>query len=332
MAVLLKATEGGTPWCIKAEMSEGCTRYCTFCGLNAIRTGPGGFKWMTVETAERIASEARAFAPSCRVEFAGHGEPLSNPKALDIIRTFRKHLPLTQLMLTTAGDTLKTNSGRPFKRMQEQVEKLFEAGVSFILLDTYYPNPGHDLLREETMELKGVRVVDYYKDWAPLGLAPYRKHSQSTIWRTIVMMDDLLARNGESGIRTMDSHAGCNPLQPGPESPLPYTCGRPFREMVFNHAGECILCCDDWQNKYPIGNINEMSMRDIWASPKFEAARARLMNKDRNFGPCVKCDVGPATRVGLLPSYGPLTEEQRQLTEETTTVGTPLIQVKRSVK
>lgn len=331
MAVQLKATEGGTPWCIKVELSEGCTRACSFCGINAIRSGPGGFQWMTVETATKIAEQAREFAPRCRIELAGHGEPLSNPKHLDIIAVLRKHLPDAQIMVTTAGDTIKTNAGRPFTRMQGQVEKLFAAGMSFLLLDTYYPNPGHDLLREEAQELTGIRVVDYYKDWAPIGKAPYKKHSRSSVYRTVVMMDDLLARNGENGIRTMDSHAGCNPLQSGPSSPLPYTCGRPFREMVFNHAGTVILCCDDWRNQYPIGNIHQESIRSLWASPRFEAARARLMNHNRGFGPCVKCDVGPAIRVGLLPTYGPMTDEQKQLTEETTVSGTPLIQVGRRV-
>jgi radical SAM protein with 4Fe4S-binding SPASM domain len=328
MAVQLRATEGGTPWCIKPELSEGCTRACSFCGINAIRSGPGGFKWMTHHTARRIAEGMASFAPKARVEFAGHGEPLSNPMHLDIIKIFRAWNPKAQLMMTTSGDTIKTVAG-PFQKMQRCVDALFEAGITFILLDTYYPNPNHDRLRDEAQSLTGVTVVDYFKDWAPIGKAPYQKHSKSSVFRTLVMMDDLLARNGENGIRLMDSHAGCNPLQTGPDEPLPYTCGRPFRDMVFNHQGELMICCDDWQNKYVIGSIWDTSMATLWAHPRMEAARARLMNKDRNFGPCVKCDVGPATRVGLLPSYGPLTEEQRQLTEETTRVGNPLIQVQR---
>jgi hypothetical protein len=272
--------------------------------------------WMSVETAERIARGAAEYYPNVRIEFAGHGEPLTNPKHLEIIRVFRQHLPKAQMMMTTAGDTIKTVSG-PFHRMQERVEMLFDAGISFILLDTYYPEPNRSRLREEALRLgNGVRVFDYYNDWAPLGWSPYRNNGNK-IRRAVLLMDDLLARNKETTIRVMDSVAGCNPLQPGPTEPLKLSCGRPFRDLVFAWNGDALLCCDDWQHKFVIANIATHSIQQIWMHPRLEAARARLLAKNRNFGPCVRCDVGGAIRAGLLPDYASPTEEQMKETEKT---------------
>jgi len=81
----------GNPYCIQVELSEGCNLRCSFCGLNGIRGKENNYKFMTLETAERVASDMKEYGWNSRVEFAMHGEPTMNPHFVEIIAIFRKH-------------------------------------------------------------------------------------------------------------------------------------------------------------------------------------------------------------------------------------------------
>lgn len=318
MAKQKRPDEGGKPWCIQPELVEGCSmRYgfghgglCHFCGLQAIRSGPGNYKYMTVPTAMMIARDCADFCPKARIEFAMRGEPLMNPNHLKIFDVFRQHLPKTQMMVTTNGDTLRG-------KMEERAENIFAAGINFILLDTYYPEERRRTLIDEAYSLdKTIKIVDYFQEWMPLGESPYHNHGNK-IQRTIVLMDDLAARDKEHSSRLVKTHAGANPSKPIDESfPLKRNCGRPFREMTITWNGNVTLCCDDWKKEYIIANIDLFHLEDIWAMPSFEAARRILLAKDRSFGPCQSCDAPSAPRTGLLPDYEPPTEDDYKIVEK----------------
>lgn len=313
--------EGGRPWSIQPELAEGCSMsygsgnggLCHFCGLNAIRDKPGGYKFMTVETATKIAEDMAEFCPTTRLEFAMRGEPLMNPAHVKIFKKFRECLPKTSMMVTTNGDPLRNTKNSP-DRMQRKLDKIFDAGVNLIVLDTYYPKERRDELREMAFALKDITVEDFYDDWLPQGKKPW-SNFRNKIKRTVVLMDDLAARNGEDSSRVIKTHAGSNPTLKILE-PLKLSCARPFREITVAWNGEVTLCCDDWKHEYVVDNVMTSSLQEIWQSERFEAARARLYHKDRNFGPCKQCDVTGANRFGLLPVYQPATEEQIKLTEE----------------
>lgn len=293
---------------------------CHFCGLAGIREGSGNYKFMTVELAAMLAVQVADFCPNARIEFAMRGEPLMNPNHLSIFTCFRTMLPNAQMMVTTNGDTIRTpwmlyQNGK--RRLVEQAHLIFDAGIDFILLDTYYPKERRDQLRTEALEAQnhGIYVYDYYDDWAPKGFSPYHNHGR-VVNHAIILMDDLAVRDGEHSSRQVKTHAGANPTKSIPE-PLVRNCGRPFREVTVAYDGAVTLCCDDWRKEYIVANVQEMKLRDIWRHPKFEAARARLFQKDRNFGPCRECDAPMAPRTGLLPAYEPPTDEQMALTRET---------------
>jgi radical SAM protein with 4Fe4S-binding SPASM domain len=274
---------------------------------------------MSLETASKIADGAAKLCPHARVEFAMRGEPTMNPKYLDIIALFRKKMPRCQLMITTNGDTIRGH-------MQERVKKMFDAGLDFVLLDTYYPKERRDALRREAYELLDIEVVDYFKEMHPKGtgnfqgLSPY---SRNGLHNTVILMDDIQVHDGEASSRMVKTHAGSNPTSSIPE-PLMKSCGRPFREIVIHSNGDVPICCDDWQKEMIVGNINDSSLTDIWQSQEFEAVRARLYHKDRGFGICAGCDAPGAPRFGLLPVYDEPTRGQIKLTNMMYEKKTPL--------
>lgn len=290
------------PWSVQVELTEGCSRLCTFCGLNGIRDAPGNFRFMEVATARRLAFECSMLCPNARYEFAMHGEPLQNPNALEIFRIFRGALPTAQMQVTT-------NGGKLLGHMQERVDAIFAAGIDFIVLDTYYPE--RDKLRREAKNLVGVRVLDFYDDMHPKGMSVYANHHRK-FNQTVVLMDDIGERTGEVKSRELMNHAGNSPALPIPPEPLKKTCTLPFREMSITWNGNINVCCMDWRHEYTAGNAVARTLEDIWYGPEFEAARAMLQNKNRAFGPCAKCDADSGTRAGLLPKYPPVTPETLQ--------------------
>ena len=304
------------PWSAQIELVEGCTRLCSFCGLNGIRDAPGGYKYMSEHVAETTARQLRDLSPECRIEFAMHGEPLVHPHAHKLIYMFRAYMPKAQIMVTTNGATL-------IKKMQERVEKLFASGVDFIVLDTYYPE--RDELRARAAELKApVKVVDFYDDLAPKGDGPYRHH-HGKMKNTVILMDDIGARDGEHPTRVLMNHAGSNPSKPAAPEPLKKTCTNPFREVTVAYDGNVNICCMDWKHEFVMGNVKGETLTQIWNGARFEAARAHLQSKDRGFAPCDKCDKGSGPRVGLLPKYAVPTDEQRAIVPKR---GEQLVQIR----
>jgi radical SAM protein with 4Fe4S-binding SPASM domain len=291
------------PWSVQIELVEGCNRICDFCGLNAIREGVGDYKFMTPSVAKRAASQIRDLCPEARIEFAMHGEPLMHPGREAMFAHFRSVLPKAQMQVTTNGRVI-------MKHMEERIERIFKAGIDYIVLDTYYPE--RDALREEAFKLPAtIKVLDYYGDILPNdGPSPWHNHRR-TLTRTVILMDDISVRDGESKARVIVNHAGNSPAKPRASEPLKKTCTLPFREITIAYNGDVNVCCQDWKHEYVCGNINTRHLSSIWNGPEFDAARAHLQNKDRSLSPCNVCDIGSGSRSGLLPKYPPVTDAQR---------------------
>lgn len=292
------------PWSVQVEFVQGCDRLCPFCGLNAIRDAPGSLRLMTMDTLDTAMRGFAALCPDARFEVAMHGEPLLHPKRLAMLSRMRRWVPRAQIQVTTNGAWLKAN-------MRERVPLLFAAGVDFIVLDTYEPDRRH--LQVQAWRCVDVfTVLDFYKDCVSAKLSPWHNHGRK-LRNTVIVMDDLAARNGEVKSRTIVNHAGSNPQAPPLAAPRKATCTNPFREMSVCWNGDVCACCMDWKHEQVVGNVNQDNVRDIWLGDRFEAVRAMLSAKDRGMAPCVRCDRNAGARSGLLPKYPPPTLAQRKL-------------------
>lgn len=288
------------PWSVQIELTEGCSRQCEFCGINAIREKPGKYKFMTQETLENTLKGCQFLCPEARYEFAMHGEPTMHPEFQDMIYTTRKMLPKAQIQVTTNGVRFIKGD------MQKLLDVYFAIGVDFILLDTYYPE--RDVLREKAFRLKGMRVLDFYKS----EFKPYANYRRA-IRRWVVLMDDIGERDGEDKTRVVLNHAGGSKTKPVPKESLKKTCTNPFREVSVCWNGNVNVCCMDWRHEYICGNVNTSSLKRIWYGERFELARKFLQNKERIFAPCKHCDKNAGPRVGLLPKYGKLSKSDHVL-------------------
>lgn len=268
------------PFTINIEPTEGCNLGCSFCGLQGMRkNGTKPWKFMTLETAERIASEIQRVGWKAKIVFANHGEPTLNPDFVQIVRIFRDKLPNAVFHMYTNG-IVYGNSKNPNK----DIEDIFNAGMNNILVDCYSEK---SFIFVERIKHNNIVVLEPGVE--------YYTHKQE---HRILLVPSIETDNKNKATRRLANHAGA--AAPLDKSFNNKRCAMPFRELTFRWDGNVSLCCDDFRGAYPIANIHNMDIEDIWNHPRFEAARIMLYNYDRNFTPCDGC-TNISVRVGFLP-------------------------------
>lgn len=289
------------PFSIQLEPTEGCNLACNFCGISSIRDNGADadlgihgknsapYRFMTLATNERVASEVAKLAWNPRFEYAMHGEPSMHKQLAEMVAATRKHNPKAYIMVTS-------NGGGFVKDAAKSVTALFDAGLNTLALDDYKHSGG--LLARVMAQLDDplanwtFKTYEYPKN--PEG-NPHHRHNK----RKLVLIHDISENSTGNHQLTNQGGASFQALR----EPLAERCAKPFRELSVRWDGAVAICCDDWTGKYKIGNVNELGLDDIWYHPRYEAARRKLYAADRDFGadaPCTGCDVR-TYRNGLLP-------------------------------
>jgi radical SAM protein with 4Fe4S-binding SPASM domain len=275
-----------SPFAVQLELTEGCTLACEFCGVNGIREKSGGFKFMSrgdaLEIAEGLRAAIREDGWNPRIEFAMHGEPSMHPQVVDMVGIFREAFgPKISMVMFSNG------SG--FVKDPSLMDRVLDAGINTIGLDAY-----------EHVNIVP-RLMAAYQGSTPVYQYPqqpeHNLHSGRRIGRRdiVVIQDISQAETGNHS--TLNTHCGGGMK---PEGVTVARCAKPFRELAIRWDGNVALCCNDFRGIYKVGNIMHQRVNDLWNFEAFQAARRRLMQKDRNFGPCQYCNA-KSMRVGLLP-------------------------------
>jgi len=264
------------PWCVQVEFTEGCSRECSFCAVPVLKGGVGGYKFMTLETAEILFKQFADFIPDKRFELGMRGEPTMNPKYLKLIELFRRYLPKAQLMLVTNGVRMRKG------KMEKVVRDVFAAGADFIMLDTYYPE--REELFPAAFELpKDITVIDFYRDEYKLN-PWYNNHRKLN--NTVFVLDDLSKMSGIKRTKILNNHCGNAADQPTPQEPMMKKCVLPFRQFVVHWDGVVDFCCNDFGRDLVIGDIRKRTVEDMWWGKEMTAIRAMLRHGDRRFAHC----------------------------------------------
>lgn len=281
------------PFAIQIELTEGCNLRCPFCGLSGIRE-PKDMTWkfMSLDTAQRIASEIARAGWNPRIELAMHGEPTLNPRAPRIIDILRTALPKSPiLMLSNGGGLVQDPDAR--------IAGLFAAGLTTLGLDQYQNINLVPRIREK-LSIAGGLVTFYdgsqvcFYDYP---LQPNGNPHQRVDYKRLVVIAPIDLQT-EGTHATLNNHAGAGAAKNA--AMVGKRCAKPFRELAFRWNGTVAVCCNDWRGEFAIGDINTASIEEIWRHPRFDAARRKLYHGERDFGPCAGCDA-VSYRVGLLP-------------------------------
>ena len=182
-----------------------------------------------------------------------YGEPLSDEGIYSKLEFINKNLPHAQIKIVTNGDYLNLDT----------YKLLLKLGVKIINISKHSKDLSegcNELLEKiknkENSDFKVIpKVFDFWKD--------FKEDS-----------DYLFNRGGDITIK----EAKWNPIK------CVYAS-----YPVINVYGDLILCCQDYQSDYVMGNIMENSIYEIWQSPENQLMRERIMRSYFDNEICKNC-------------------------------------------
>jgi len=213
-----------------------------------------------------------------------HGEPTLHPDLPYMVGIVRRHLPRSQIMVTTNGvPMLGATGGVP-----GALDRLYAAGCDVVALDDYRPHR----VAPHARVYPYADVREYPAD--PAG-NPHRRQPRGR--RLLAIVADI-SQTDQGTHSELGNHAGA--AAPATTAGHGKRCAKPFRELSIRWDGSVAICCNDWRGDYAIGNAAD-DLDAVWQHPRMHAARRYLVTGDRAaLHPCSGCD-HTSYRVGLLP-------------------------------
>ena len=251
---------GGYPLPSVVEISESgtCNRVCSFCPRSA-KDFVDKKEFISQDLIEKLSNELKEYNYKGIFLFSGFVEPLLDKNIFNLISVVKDRLPEAKIEIVTNGDVLNEN----------RAKKLFESGLSTLLISIYDGKKEADNM--EQMLIKANIPQDKFK-----------------------IRHRYLTENEDFGI-TLSNRSGMMENAeykiPSLKEPLKKPCYYPHYTFFMDYTGEVLVCSHDWGKKLVVGNMKKQRFIDIWLGKKFNFARKKLLNSDRNFSPCNKCDV-----------------------------------------
>ena len=251
---------GGYPLPSVVEISESgtCNRVCSFCPRSA-KDFIDKKEFISQDLIEKLSNELKENNYKGIFLFSGFVEPLLDKNIFNLISVVKDRLPEAKIEIVTNGDVLN----------EDRAKKLFQSGLSTLLISIYDGKKEADNMEQMLIKAK----------------IPQEKFK---------IRHRYLTENEDFGI-TLSNRSGMMENAeykiPSLKEPLKKPCYYPHYTFFMDYTGEVLVCSHDWGKKLVVGNMKNQKFIDIWLGKKFNFERKKLLNSDRNFSPCNKCDV-----------------------------------------
>ncbi len=255
---------------VSLEAHTVCNQACYFCPVSI---APREDYFMPTELYERIVGELAAYRDTLEAVFMiNYNEPTADRRFVEQVRTIRAAGLRPAVLTNGTGLT------------PDRVDKLVEMGglrflsinLSTLDSDRYQHDRGGDHL-----ELV-LRNLDYAKDKA---LAEQMDMVVLGTGNAAHKSDFAAITERFAGSRftvkyfeVMD-RSGYLQIGLKPAVPNQHLCGcdnvgsRPLQHLHITPQGKCVLCCEDYDEKYVVGDLTQESIADVLAGPKLALMR-----------------------------------------------------------
>jgi radical SAM protein with 4Fe4S-binding SPASM domain len=276
----------GFPVHVDLEINSNCNYRCIFCphGTGEMRND---LPMMSLETAKRVLNElAKNRVYSIKLNW--RGEPALHPHLAEIT-SYAKKVGIKEVQINTNG----------FAFTEQKIRDLVEAGIDRVIfsLDATTPElyakirPGgefnrvvnniktFDKIRKELKQQKPFLRVQMVRTQ----LNKHQVQDYKKMWQGIaddIRISDVTDRGQGDYLRVGDQ------ISVGR-----VCCPQPWQRIMISCEGKVLMCCSDWFEKIPLGNIGKDSLKEIWHGKKLNAIRKRLKKLDYDFEPCKTCGV-----------------------------------------
>ncbi len=262
---------------VQLEAHTVCNQSCYFCPVSL---APRAAHSMSMELYEDIARQiAELGEPIESVFMIAYNEPTADPRFIEQVATLKRFgLP---------PSTLTNGSGLTHRRVDQLIElgglRFMSINLSTMDRERYAKDRGKDQLPMV------MRHLDYAKDKqvaeqmdiVVLGTDDEHHHQdfeeisryfEGTRFTTksFVVNDRAgyldIGLTGDGGKRRL---GGCD-----------YMGSRPIQHLHINPHGQCLLCCQDYDEKEVVGDLREHSLAEVLVSPAFAKARRLVYGLD----------------------------------------------------
>ncbi len=270
---LLPAEEDGQRFLLKYASLEAhtvCNQACYFCPVSV---APREDYFMPTELYERIVGELAAYRDTIEAVFMiNYNEPTVDPRFVDQVRALRD-AGLPPAVLTNA-------TGLTPKRVDALVAlgglRYLSVNLSTMDRDKYRQDRGGDHLRQVAANLEYLkdRPLAEQMDMVVLGTGDARHRSDYEEIRERFAGSRFDVKYYEVMDRAGYLQIGARPAQPRQR-----LCGcenvgsRPLQHLHITPRGKCVLCCEDYDEKFVVGDLTASSVDEVLRGP--ELARLR---------------------------------------------------------
>jgi MoaA/NifB/PqqE/SkfB family radical SAM enzyme len=255
---------------VSLEASTVCNQACYFCPVSVDRRED---HFMSMELYEEIVAQLAAHRATIEgVSMIHYNEPTADKRFLDQVRVLKRY-GLPPAVLTNATGLTPA-----------RVDAILEMGglcylsinLSTLDRERYKRDRGGDHLPLV------LRHLDYLKDKP---LAPRMDMAVLGSGDELHRQDFEAIRERFSGSRfevqfyeVMD-RAGAVPIGLHPMGRHERLCGceqtgsRPVQWVHVNPLGQCVLCCQDYHDRYVVGDLHEETLEEILSGPRMSLLR-----------------------------------------------------------
>lgn len=205
---------------IQIQTIDYCNRKCPWCPNKYLNKTSDMI--MTEEIFHRILNQLKKLNYRGAIHPYLMGEPLADTRFIEHIQVIREMFPLNAILINTNGD---------FINSYHDVEPLFEAGLSRLIINVY--SADRKFLFSELGGIPRVTV-----NWI------------GTLRKMFFNRGGLLSEKNRLTVRSR-------------------ICSYILRKMCINYLGDVILCCADYFYQVVFGNVMEMDLWDIWTSERY---------------------------------------------------------------
>lgn len=253
------------------EVSSKCNRTCSFCPNSVYSRPDEQMSWTMINN---IIDDLARMNYGGRVTPYIYNEPMRDRRLLEFFELVSQKLPIATLMMNTNGDYIKG---------PDDIGKLFDAGLRQLCINVYAAVEDEAGLK--AAEARAVQLEGWLSQFLLDG-----DNASGPIGKEEVHAVVMRKFSGQFGKFKMSNRSGNLKTIPALAEPRESMCVRPFRVLNIDWRGNAVLCCNDYYSTVTPGNVNDMSLEDIWNSPLFHAYRLNLQVKNRHIPLCNKCD------------------------------------------
>lgn len=266
------------PLHLDIESTNNCNLRCLMCGRNWMKEKIG---YVSFELFKKIINEAAKYhLPSIKLNY--RGEPLLHPDLVKMVK-YAKKKGILEVQFNTNGLLLNEKKAR----------ELIGAGLDRIIFS-------FDGATKKTYEKIRIgsnyeKVINNIKNLVRLRNKKGLKRPLIRVQMVKVPINKkeaesflqmwLPVANRVALISAMDWSGEIKKIEHFP-------CPQIWQRLMICWDGEARMCCGDWYGKYPLGNVRNKSIYDIWHGEKIN--KIRELHSEGNFDKipvCARCEV-----------------------------------------